>query len=453
MSKPDVAKTSSGITLNFYPKLPHLRNVSSVASIICQWLFVVGMALLGSWKLAGAFYILSLVLGLYLLWRLPRVKISIPAPLKLYLGFYLAFVVLVVVHVLVLSGSGSNIDQVSRIGLGLLNGFTFLALCGFSRQKLFDVIVLMAGAHACVAICVALYQGIDFATLSLAPARAHGVTNAIPFSEMLFTSFGLLVIAISGRIDLTWSYIRIFTLLILLVLLFGLGIFAVYLTGTRGTLSAFVLLFPLVMFALFDRLPLWFAVVFGLAVLTMALIAANFIFARDPQTLMFLDFLQGAPATTYPDSSIGIRLQMWTHAIDLISSAPLLGHGIDSFPQILARPELGVAENSILMNFSNVHNIYLDVAMKMGIVGALLFFAPLVVALVTGLRMALNPDSRVMGLAILWAGGSYAIYGLTQSFYGHASTTLQYGVYLGMLLWLAPGGRYGDIIQRPETVA
>lgn len=433
----------------YYPELPHLRNVSPIATNICVWLFVIGMALLGSLKLAGVFYILSLLLGLYLLWRLPRVKITMPPPVKIYLGFYLAFVVLVVVHVVLLSASGSNIDQVSRIGLGLLNGFVFLALCGFSRQKLFDVIVLMACAHACVAIGVALYQGIDLATPGLAPGRAHGVTNAIPFSEMLFTSLGLVMIAISGRIDPARPGAGMFMLMLVL----GVGFLALYLTGTRGTLSAVVLLFPLVMFALIEKVPLWLAASFALVMLGVALVAVSFVFAREPLTLMLLDFLQGAPATAYPDSSIGIRLQMWTYAIDLIRSAPLLGHGIDSFPQSLMRPEFSIAEDSILMNFSNVHNIYLDMMMKMGIVGALLFFAPLVVALVTGLRMALMPDSRVMGLALLWAGGSYAIYGLTQTFYGHASTTLHYGVYVGMLLWLAPGGRYGDIIQRPETVA
>jgi O-antigen ligase len=107
----------------------------------------------------------------------------------------------------------------------------------------------------------------------------------------------------------------------------------------------------------------------------------------------------------------------------------------------------------VLFRYGNVHNQYLDMAMKMGLVGAALFFAPLAVALVVGVRLALDPQRRVWGLAILWVGGSYAIYGLTQTFYGHASTTLQFGVYLGLLMWLAPGGRYGNILREPEAEA
>lgn len=433
----------------FYPHLPRLQNVPPFAVMLCVWLFISGMALLGSLKLAGAFYILSLVLGLYLLWRLPRVPIIMPLAVRLYLGFYLAFVGLVVAHVLILSASGSNLDQVSRIGLGLLNGFIFLAFCGFSRQKLFDLVVLMAAAHAGVAIIVAIFQGIDFTTLSLAAERAHGVTNPIPFSEMLFTSLGVVVIAFAGRLDPDRSPTSFpFGLLagvVVLALIVGVGIFAVFLTGTRGTLSAFVLLFPLILIALFDKVPSWIPAIFAATILVAMLTAASFLSTFEPMAMMLLNFLDGAPATAYSDSSAGLRLQMWTYGIDLIQSAPLLGHGIDSFPEILRRPELGVAEDSALMAFSNVHNIYLDITMKMGLVGALLFFAPLVVALCAGLRMVFNPDDKVKGLVILWAGGSYAIYGLTQTFYGHASTTLHYGVYVGMLLWLAPGGLYGDI--------
>jgi O-antigen ligase len=112
-----------------------------------------------------------------------------------------------------------------------------------------------------------------------------------------------------------------------------------------------------------------------------------------------------------------------------------------------------VPADSVLFRYGNVHNQYLDMAMKMGLVGAALFFAPLAVALVVGVRLALDPQRRVWGLAILWVGGSYAIYGLTQTFYGHASTTLQFGVYLGLLMWLAPGGRYGNILREPEAEA
>lgn len=448
-----------------YFDLPRLRNVSPRAVVACALLFVVGMALLGSLKMAGAFYIVSLVLGLYLLWRLPRTQIVVPPAVRLYLGFYLAFFALVVAHVVVFSASTSNIDQVSRIGLGLLNGFTFLALFGFSRDRLFDFVALVAAAHATVAVAVAVYQGVDFSAFGLSVARAHGVTNPIPFSEMLLTSVGLVAIAMAARIDPRRSW----AMLGLLALVIGLGLFAVFLTGTRGTLIGFLLLLPLMMIALFGRMTRWLVVAVAVLALAAWLAAALLLFERDQGAgPMLLDFLstagatehqeagidvEGAETPRFRDDSVGIRLQLWILAFDLIREAPLLGHGIDSFPDVLRRPELGVPADSVLYEFSNVHNQYLDMTMKMGLLGAVLFFAPLAVASLVGLRMALDPAERVKGLAILWAGGSYAIYGLTQTFYGHASTALHFGVCLGMLMWLAPGGRYGDICQRPETVS
>lgn len=438
------------MSLAQYFDLPRLQNVSPGPVFLCALLFAVGMALLGSLKLAGGFYIASLILGLYLLWRLPRTQIVIPPAVRLYLGFYLAFFALVLAHIAIFSASTSNIDQVSRIGFGLLNGFTFLALFGFSRDRLFDFVVLVAAAHAAVAITVALYQGVDFSSLSLATERAHGVTNPIPFSEMLLTSVGLLAIAIAARIDPHQSWAAFG----LLALVIGLGIFAVFLTGTRGTLIGFLLLFLLVLIVLVGRMSPWPAVVFTVLAVAALLVAGSFLFERDLETAsMLLNFFNETHATEYREDSIGIRFQLWMHAFDLIGETPLFGHGIDSFPDVLRMPELGVPADSVLFTFSNVHNQYLDMMMKMGLLGAMLFFAPLAVALVVGLRLALDPAERVKGLAILWVGGSYAIYGLTQTFYGHASTTLHFGVYLGMLMWLAPGGRYGDICQRPETVS
>lgn len=430
--------------------LPRLQNVSPRAVLACALLFVVGMGLLGSSKIAGGFYVLSLLLGLYLLWRLPRTTIVIPPAVRLYLGFYFCFVALVLAHIVVFSAPTGNIDQVSRIGLGVLNGFTFLVLFGFSRERLFDFAVLVAAAHATVAIAVALYQGLDFSRLALAMGRASGVTNPIPFSEMLLTSTGLVGIALAARMDPR----RPWRALALLALIIGFGLFAVFLTDTRGTLLAFLLLFPLVLLALAGRIAPWSAVIFILLSLAAVLLAGSIMFQRDPQMLSMVGaFIDGTDLDAYQADSVGIRLQMWVIALDMIREAPLIGHGINSYPEVLHRPELGVPPDSILFRFNNVHNQYLDMTMKTGLVGVVLFFAPLVVALVAGLRFALDPERRVWGLALLWVGGSYAIYGLTQTFYGHASTTLQFGVYLGLLIWLAPGGRYGNILREPPTQA
>lgn len=434
--------------LTQYLDLPRLQNVSPRAVIACAALFTVGMALLGSVKVAGLFYILSLVLGLYLLWRLPRIKISLPPAVKLYLVAYGAFLLLVVAHIVIFSASTSHIDQASRIGLGVLNGFVFLALFGFSREKLFQFIVLVAGAQASIAIAVAIYQGLDFTNFTIA-TRARGVTNPIPFSEMLFTSVGLVAIALAGRMEKQPAYRE----LVILGSLLAVGVLAVVLTGTRGTLVAFAALIFLIMIPQLGKVPLRQLLAFGTVVVAGGALAASLLFAREPVVASIVDFIQGAPVTVYAEDSVGVRFQLWTYGLDLIGDAPLFGHGLDSYPQVLQRPEFGLPADSRLFKFSNVHNQYIDMVMKTGLVGAVVFFMPLAIALVLGLRAARDPRFRSAGLAIMWVGGSYAIYGLTQTFYGHASTALHYGVFLGMLLWVvAPGGSYGDIRQEPDTV-
>src|SRR5690606_30578176 len=123
------------------------------------------------------------------------------------------------------------------------------------------------------------------------------------------TSVGLAAIALAARIDPQ----RNLPALALLALLIGLGLFAVFLTGTRGTLLGFVLLFPLMMVALAGRIAPWPAAAFAVLALAAVLLAGSVLFQRDPEMVSLLtDFLDGADLDAYRTDSVGIRLQMWT---------------------------------------------------------------------------------------------------------------------------------------------
>lgn len=425
--------------------ISHPMGTSAIPAVISSILFVVGMALLGSSKLSGYFYLGAIVLGLYVSLRLPLREIVVPRAVQAYLGFYLAFALLVLVHLMSFPASFGNIDQVSRIGVGLVNGLFFLALFGFSRERLFDFVIVVAAAHSVVAIATAFYQGMDFLELALMRDRVGGVTNPIPFSEMLLTSIGLVTIFLAGRVDRR----RPWRMLGLLGLVLASGIFAVVLTGTRGTLVCFFLLLPLLVVILFGRLDRRFAVSFGILVLAALLPASIYVIERDLSLLTVIAApLQELSEALALDVSTTTRLELWVNSIVLIGDAPLFGHGLGSFPEVFHAPELGLPPDSVLLEFNHVHNQYLDVMLEMGLLGTVLFFGPMVVALVAGARMAMDPAERVKGLALVWVAGAYAVYGLTTVFFAHASTTLQYGVYLGMLIWLVPAGGRTD--HRPE---
>ncbi|HTV71833.1 MAG TPA: O-antigen ligase family protein [Rhizobiaceae bacterium] len=437
------------MSLARYPFIFPQEGWGSLLARICVVLFVIGMALLGSSKLSGYVYVASLLVGSPVLFLLPWREIHIPPAVRVYTAFYLSFVVLVLAHLVVFSAPISNIDQVSRIGIGLVNGLFFTLVFGFSRERLFNFIILLAAAHMAVACVVALYQGVDFLSLELARGRVHGSTNPLPFSEMLLVSLGLVSLFLAARVDRH----RPLPGIALLTLTTVMGLFAIFLTGARGTMICFLLLFPLLWIVLIGKVNPRMTIGFAVAAVLALLIPASLLAERnsDHTWEMLVAFFSGADASAFKEDSIGLRFQLWTYALQWIGDAPLFGYGLNSFPHAFRAAEFGLPADSMLLKFNNVHNQYLDMVLNTGLVGAVLFFGPLVVALVAGLRMARDPVERLKGLAIIWVGCAYGAYGLTQTFYGHSNTSLQYGVYLGMLIWTVPYRRKAD--QRPDVVS
>ena len=41
----------------------------------------------------------------------------------------------------------------------------------------------------------------------------------------------------------------------------------------------------------------------------------------------------------------------------------------------------------------------------------------------------------------MWVSACYGCFGLSQAFFSHANTSLQFGVYLGLLMWTVPAAR------------
>ena len=69
-------------------------------------------------------------------------------------------------------------------------------------------VVLLALAHASVASTVAIWQGVNFGSFSLSTIRVGGITNPIPFSEMLMASLGIVAIYWSGYSTVALRFAR-----------------------------------------------------------------------------------------------------------------------------------------------------------------------------------------------------------------------------------------------------
>lgn len=83
-----------------------------------------------------------------------------------------------------------------------------------------------------------------------------------------------------------------------------------------------------------------------------------------------------------PHNSVGLRLHLWRLAVDSWRQQPLLGHGLGVHGELI-----GGAPDPGLHHLVHLHNLYLDLAVRLGVVGLLLAVA-LPGSLVLGLRRA-----------------------------------------------------------------
>lgn len=394
-------------------------------AIVSMAAFLVGMALLGVSRISGYFYLLALIAGAPVLLRMDFRSLPIPRAVIVYVLFVTGFSLVCLAQWMTGRIDLSIFDYVSRMWAGVINGFFFLVLFRADRRSLFAFIGLVAASHAAVAIGTALIQGVDFSNLWVTGDRAGGMTNPIPYSNMLFVSVGLTVIVLAGEMSRRslFADIGVVTLVVLA------GLCAVVLTGTRGTLLAAPLMILLVLYSYRNRFGrrAILAAAGGLAALAVATLVTIQLIA--PDSLMWAVERAGSDR---------LRMQLWGMSWPIFQEAPLFGHGLASVPQVFLDLGLVASERSRLFFFNHMHNQYLDMLVKTGLVGTVMFYGPLVTAAIAAISLVRIPGERAFGLAILWIVGAYSTFGLTTSYFSHANTILQLGVYLGMAIWLVP---------------
>ena len=403
-------------------------------TIACALSYAVSLALLGTSRSYGYFLLASILLGLPLL-RPGLLRDFKPSrPLIFYGMAVIALLLLVMLHVMVRGSSWAQLDNVSRLGFGLVNGGFFYMLFSLRRERLFMFLLALALLHVLVAGTAIVAQALEAS--ALAGRRFGGATNPIPFSELLMASYGLVAIHWIGRLGDRRGLLPTLGLAAFATL----GLVGLVLTGTRGTLLA---LAPLTLLMISNlrgrgaRLVL-LAAIAALAAVTLWLAAP----LRAQIVVLFGDLGElwshgediGALSV-----STGQRVGMWDVALGLAGSHLLFGYGAGSFPGLLADPALDLpAADATLAIYNQLHNQYLDLLLETGLVGLGLFALILGIPFVAGLR--LYGRDRGLGCALMWVAACYACFGLSQSFFSHASTSLQIGAYLGILMWAVPAG-------------
>ena len=391
------------------------------------------MALWGTHPQAGYFYAASMLIGVPVLWAMRPWEALPPWPIRIYAALYGGFLAMCILHFLFRDAPSGWIEYAGRFLFGLINGLFFFHLLGRDRQALFRFIVLVAGAHWAVAVGYTILVGFDFENLSRIGPRVGGNTNPIPYSFLYISSAGIVVLALADRMRHDRKYLP----LAAIVAVLSATALAATISGSRGPLIAIPLLLVLVGTLLWLRVgKVWSLALFVLSS-GLFLTAAAAVFARDPQLwATSWEYLVGEPDLVQRNSAASLRFDLWRVAIRLIPEQPLFGHGLSSMPELLLHPAAGVPEGSVLLHFGHVHNEYLDTLLKMGIAGLVLFYAPMLLALWLAWRRFADPGGRVWALAVAWVVGAQLIYGLTSVMFAHGVTVLQFGSYLGMLMFV-----------------
>ena len=158
-------------------------------------------------------------------------------------------------------------------------------------------------------------------------------------------------------------------------LLFSTGIyFAGFLSGTRGTLFAILLIAPIIIFYISNSLKTTLSITFTSALFFIFLIQTNSIINGGNVYLMrIVDGLNTIVLKENIDNSIWQRLDMWSAGLKAFFKAPILGYGItERF--IALKPYL---KNSDI-NYTHPHNDIIAGFVSSGIIGGIAVLGSLI---------------------------------------------------------------------------
>jgi O-antigen ligase len=128
--------------------------------------------------------------------------------------------------------------------------------------------------------------------------------------------------------------------------------------------------------------------------------------------------------TGQQDTSVGARLAMWKLGVQGLAKAPWFGQGNKGW---LQTRDAAIADGRLSQfsgGFKHLHNEYLNVAYKRGMVGLALYLAMLLVPMLLFFKPYLHdgrPDVRSLAMAGMVIPMMFMDFGLTQTFLSHNS--------------------------------
>lgn len=196
------------------------------------------------------------------------------------------------------------------------------------------------------------------------------------------------------------------------------GIYASLVSGTRSGWVAFPVVTVIGLYA-FWRPLIQRKILFALtvAVVAVGFMAASQVDLVERRTAVavseFVDYYEDGRNST----SVGLRLDMWKAGIGAFKQNPLIGSGPTGTDQVVDELIAGGEIHPAVRDFRHLHNQYVEVMARYGIVGLVAYLLLLLVSLRLFMKKTRSDVPQVQALAL---GGSFfvtlhAIVNLTQS--------------------------------------
>lgn len=277
--------------------------------------------------------------------------------------------------------------------------------------------------------------------------RAEGFTNAIQWGNtaLLLACMTVVCVVVFWRVR-PWPW----RLGMVLAALAGLG--GSLLSQSRGGWLALLLVFPMwLMWCAQIRPHRLRAALAGLAALATVLALVLGLTPRfHGRIALAASEIAGFLNNGQGENSLGVRLQQYELATDMIAHKPWLGWGAHGFVSEMNRRVEAGEYGPLLHLYPEVHNIFLDAWVKVGILGLLLQLALLGYVLYLfwpspGRLQHWREDSdawrdalalRAMGCLVPVC---FLMFGMSQPFFNHNSGIMVFAFYT-MVLWAALRG-------------
>lgn len=152
-------------------------------------------------------------------------------------------------------------------------------------------------------------------------------------------------------------------------------------------------------------------------------------------------FMTYDPNRDVLDGAASVRLDLWSDAVELFESNPILGTGFHTY-----------AYMGRVGNYEDTHNIYLKALVETGVIGLLLFLCVLWKAYRMGFRLfrkAKDPFFAALGLGL----AAWIICSATSNLFGDRWTYLQVNGYLWVVAGMAARGLATEVVRERELLS